>query len=522
MQINVMKKLLLIFIGVLLLWGCTPLEFEPRLDSPDSREFTLAEAKEFFEENYVSLQTKSSGKDYRSRLSPGDFTPKWNTASYSESDSRSSYDVPILSGRKLTAVRATYRGGRAYASKVRVYQKLLVVKRKDNEKMGSYILTLIPEVGHDSGSSVLSDFRYCGAKGGFTGLAVYTRPVTHSLVRVEKYSGGQRKTSVFVPKGDGTARERAKAAVRLLSGVRLSASVRLSTKSGEDWWDYDDTDYDPWYDDGFEDLGGGIYEDSDGNLYWDSDGDGTPDSMLIEPSVCTPDDEDNEEEEDDDWPPKDDDDDEEEDYDYYYDDSDYYDDWPVQENPKPDDNKDKYDEKIKKVAGVVVDKFGERLSDIKDRMTIREGFVYPGNLAQSVYRIDQVFDKTATYVIVVSPFLDDLQMKLVVFHEMEHMMYFQLTQLLGRENFAVEYKDLMFILNTSNNDVNAAHHEFMGIQIDEIEKLMRETFPGESEEFYRYGKWGGGAYNSSAFDKLSDDEQQNIFNYLETIGLYKE
>ena len=59
----------------------------------------------------------------------------------------------------------------------------------------------------------------------------------------------------------------------------------------------------------------------------------------------------------------------------------------------------------------------------------------------------------------------------------------------------------------------------MGQHIEEMEQLLRDAFPGQSEEFYEYGKWGGGAFNSDAFRQLPVEEQNAIWAYLGQLGL---
>ena len=55
----------------------------------------------------------------------------------------------------------------------------------------------------------------------------------------------------------------------------------------------------------------------------------------------------------------------------------------------------------------------------------------------------------------------------------------------------------------------------MGNNIEIMEQLLRSTFPGESNDFYRYGRWTGGAFNSEAFDNLPATEKRNILKYLQ-------
>ena len=52
-----------------------------------------------------------------------------------------------------------------------------------------------------------------------------------------------------------------------------------------------------------------------------------------------------------------------------------------------------------------------------------------------------------------------------------------------------------------------------------MEQLLRSTFPGESNDFYRYGKWAGGAFNSEAFKDLPKTERDAVRDYLKNNKL---
>ena len=55
-----------------------------------------------------------------------------------------------------------------------------------------------------------------------------------------------------------------------------------------------------------------------------------------------------------------------------------------------------------------------------------------------------------------------------------------------------------------------------------MENLLRKAFPYQDNDFYRYGKWSGGAYNSPAFDNLPQTEKDAVKGYLRKQGLYDE
>jgi hypothetical protein len=53
-----------------------------------------------------------------------------------------------------------------------------------------------------------------------------------------------------------------------------------------------------------------------------------------------------------------------------------------------------------------------------------------------------------------------------------------------------------------------------------LESILREISPGQDEKFYEYGKWGGGAMDSKAFNKLPIEERLAIEDYLRELRLY--
>ena len=63
----------------------------------------------------------------------------------------------------------------------------------------------------------------------------------------------------------------------------------------------------------------------------------------------------------------------------------------------------------------------------------------------------------------------------------------------------------------------------MGQHIEEMEQVLRQAFPNRDEEFYEYGKWGGGAFASDAFfyanlvDKKDNPVIVKPVSFLDTI-----
>ncbi len=101
-KVELMKKLSAIILWCLLaiLSGCTTAQFDKHHSSDSSPEpkLSLDEAKAAFEETYSIALTKSgSGNGHRNKLSPGEFTPLWDNAAYSENPKACSYDVKLPS-----------------------------------------------------------------------------------------------------------------------------------------------------------------------------------------------------------------------------------------------------------------------------------------------------------------------------------------------------------------------------------------------------------------------------------------
>lgn len=285
-----MNHKLLLFLTVLSITGCSMQELRQE-DRPDaSIAFGVEEAKEFFEKDYMGLLTRSQaegtqGKRFRGKLHPGDFTPLWDKAVYSESDGVAAYDVDILTDRSIIAIRSQFGPGGAKAQRLNVYQKLVVRRNVKNGKMASYVLSLIPDVGCDD-RRIPDRFTSRGKeKGEFSGIAIYTTTDRGALVRVQEYKNGVLKRGVFLPSGKGSYLDRCLKAREILDGIALMSKRNVMTRSGEDIWDdtWDDGDYSDLNINDLEDLGEGIYTDGEGNYYIDIDYDGDIDLETIAP-----------------------------------------------------------------------------------------------------------------------------------------------------------------------------------------------------------------------------------------------
>ena len=299
------SRIILMFAVLTGLCSCQVAELSSGRHGVGDVAFSIDDAREFFEADYSAFRTKAQCNALPSRFSPGDYTPMWEDAEYSVSGSCAAYDVAVLPERSLVAIRSEFGMNGARAERLRVYQKLVVMKNTASGVMGSYILSLIPDVGSDD-RRIPQRFLSRGAdKGGFSGIAVYTSSSSGSLHSVQQFKDGVKVRGVNLDSGEGSRLVRCRKAMSILSGIVILSKKSVTTKAGEDMWD-------DWYDDGWDYgdagdytyIGDGIYEDENGDLYMDINGDGVIDAFLLEGSECTPDDDEDDwpEEDDDDWP----------------------------------------------------------------------------------------------------------------------------------------------------------------------------------------------------------------------------
>ena len=141
-----MRRRILLYLTLLIVSGCRLDELHDNAVQPEGRAFSIGQAKEFFEKDFAEQLTKSVVEDVRSVLHPGDFTPQWDRAVYSESGGVAAYDVDILADRSIIAIRSKFGPNGAKAERLPVYQKLVVRRNVESGKMASYVLSLIPDV----------------------------------------------------------------------------------------------------------------------------------------------------------------------------------------------------------------------------------------------------------------------------------------------------------------------------------------------------------------------------------------
>jgi hypothetical protein len=145
-----------------------------------------------------------------------------------------------------------------------------------------------------------------------------------------------------------------------------------------------------------------------------------------------------------------------------------------------------------------------------------------GNIAGFTLSFSDMFDSSKPLTLQFPVGLTDTQMKLILAHEiLGHLTLFDVMREAGNlSNLSQENPDLYIAIGQNQWNPNDGHHWYWGNNIEEYEQMLRGAFPGESEDFYEYGKWGGEFYNSPGFDALPPDEQIAILEYLDDNDLY--
>lgn len=504
-----------LYFCLLLLTGCQLEEMWEDVKDEHKGTFTIEEARNFFEDDYSEKITKATGDNWGGKFATGDFTPLWDKAERVINGRHAAYYIDIIAENKLFAIRAEFGAKGAKAEKVEVTQRLAVMKNTMSGKMASCIISIIPEAGQGGRK-----------KAEFSGTAIFSSVTDGAIIRVLKVKDGKKIDGVHIPYGKGTYIERCRKARELIGLTGLIRKKNIMTKSGEDYIEddqYDDSQYDDsWDTDNYEDLGCGVYTDGQGNYYLDIDEDGIIDTETIAPGIIE---EDSDEESP--WP------EEEEETEPEETPEDNGDEWLEEDycdgggngdgNATDTGNEDKdsqEEQTIKEKAEKLEEALGNSIDGVKKGLTISVVTTNEVIAEITPVGLKDVWVKTSDYVIVIKSGLTDLQMELVLAHEFMHLKLFEISQdagsaaVLGESN-----RELMTALNRFS--INDGHHYYMGEHIEETEMLLREAFPGRDEKFYEYGKWGGGAFNSDAFEKLPLDKQQEIYNYLSNLQLYK-
>lgn len=251
-----MRKNIYLYIGCLsillilfLVWSCMDDELINMDSRTENKNFSLQEAKAFFEKSMESVTTRSEKEKADNSIRPGDFSPQWTGAIPSSKHNLECYDIPIISTFQYKALYVEYKNDKGIAKHTNVYQKLVIVKDVKENNVGQYILTLIPAKEYDAvhNSQVCNDFINCVDKGTFTGIAIYSMVHSSMIARINTYKNGIKVKGVFLLNASTQAEleEKRQIANFQLSGLAFGRKKKISTRSGEDdLWDGEDWSWD--------------------------------------------------------------------------------------------------------------------------------------------------------------------------------------------------------------------------------------------------------------------------------------
>jgi hypothetical protein len=187
---------------------------------------------------------------------------------------------------------------------------------------------------------------------------------------------------------------------------------------------------------------------------------------------------------------------------------------------KPDINL-LYREKVQTLAKALKNAVAVNISRVGDRFKIQISTgISDGNLAEFAHTLADLFDSSKDLTLYIPEGLTDTQLKLILGHEIAgHLGLLDDMRQAGNMSNLYNVNSELYSDINRLYDLNAGQHEYIGNHIDQFESILREAFPGESEDFYNYGKWGGGIFNSSAFDALPGGEKRDVRRYLKDNDL---
>lgn len=203
-------------IFVCCLFSCLEEDFFTQTQLQGLNDFSLEEAKTYFRERAENQLSRSNGSDENLPLSPGDFVPLWDVAVPSVMNGLACYDIPFSETYSYQVIFPEEHYVTIIASKVRVYQKLVILKDLKDNRMSQYVLSLIPFKSYElqKGEQIPELFTTRGDKGGFSGIAIYSCLYTGVTARVDTYRNGRKVNGVFLldAKDDETLNNKIKTA----------------------------------------------------------------------------------------------------------------------------------------------------------------------------------------------------------------------------------------------------------------------------------------------------------------------
>lgn len=152
---------------------------------------TVGEAKTFFEKQIMQSGKTLDSKDMRGFAT--NFTPQWKHAVISGQEYMAAVDVPIVANFSFSVYGWADEVQKTDRFDVNLLQKLIVVKDLRSNNLGAYVVTIIPDKDYALTRKHISamDFPNFGTYGNFSGLIIYSLPLSTIPVRVNRHWKGE-------------------------------------------------------------------------------------------------------------------------------------------------------------------------------------------------------------------------------------------------------------------------------------------------------------------------------------------
>ena len=238
-----MKKRALFYLTFLLLfvYGCYDELSLPLHGNRDSGEFSISEARKYFEENATDLSfihiTDSARIHSRSVSRKAELSPAWERAVRTVGKEAVLVEIPLKSNAVLLESIRYFTDGKLTISKGCVSHVRLVMAQLSNGNVDMFIVTLVPSPRYPNSQKDLESFRYLGGSGNFTGK-VFCSTLEGHFVEAAQYIGGR-----FFSKVNAIPRSRLEAMSYNLSDVSYESFIftpGVLSRSGT--YNFDETD----------------------------------------------------------------------------------------------------------------------------------------------------------------------------------------------------------------------------------------------------------------------------------------
>ena len=238
-----MKKRALFYLTFLLLfvYGCYDELSLPLHGNRDSGEFSISEARKYFEENATDLSfihfTDSARIHSRSVSRKAELSPDWEKAVRTVGKETVLVEIPLKSNAVLLESIRYFTDGKLTIAKGCVSHVRLVMAQRTNGNVDMFIVTLVPSPRYPNSQKDLESFRYLGGSGNFTGK-VFCSTLEGHFVEAAQYIGGR-----FFSKVNAIPRSRLEAMSYNLSDVSYESFIftpGVLSRSGT--YNFDETD----------------------------------------------------------------------------------------------------------------------------------------------------------------------------------------------------------------------------------------------------------------------------------------